>query len=209
MRGQKSLTSSCRVAHEVGADIISRQFVITRQSLEMTLPLRMAVIEEHSRIFGEKLTLYLVEVHCRASSVQQGKKRKMLSTLRQSTDRSPNFSCKLLAYLICSMTSISEPANNYIPYSPARPICPSRPIARYAHQYQASQQQPHPARIDHISVFAQSPSASNTHDSKIFKRPRLLNVLQCLLQILQLPIDLPLRFLCALHSLRLEGIDRL
>lgn len=50
---------------------------------------------------------------------------------------------------------------------------------------------------------------SNTYDSEIFKRPRLLNVLQRLLQIPQLLINHTLRLLCRLNSLSLEALNSL
>jgi len=48
-----------------------------------------------------------------------------------------------------------------------------------------------------------------TYHSQILKRPSSLNILQRRIQILQLGIDLALRLLRALHSLRLERLNRL
>ncbi len=48
-----------------------------------------------------------------------------------------------------------------------------------------------------------------TYHSQLIKRPRTLNIPQRLLQILQLLINLPLRLLRTLHSLRLKSLNRL
>ena len=50
---------------------------------------------------------------------------------------------------------------------------------------------------------------SSTYHSEIFKWPGLLNVLQCLLQVLQLQVDAALGLLSVLHSLGLEGLNGL
>ena len=54
-----------------------------------------------------------------------------------------------------------------------------------------------------------SQQSSNTHHSKILKRPSRLNVLQRRLQITNLRINPPLGLFCALHSLRLESLNGL
>jgi len=49
----------------------------------------------------------------------------------------------------------------------------------------------------------------NTYHSELIKRPRLLNILQCCLQILQLQINTSLGRLGILHSLCLKSLNRL
>jgi len=49
----------------------------------------------------------------------------------------------------------------------------------------------------------------STYHSQILKRPRLLDILQRLLQVPQLLIHPPLRLLRILHRLRLKRLDRL
>lgn len=48
-----------------------------------------------------------------------------------------------------------------------------------------------------------------THDSEVLERPGLLDVLQCLLQVLELGVDLGLGLLGALDGLGLEGLNGL
>lgn len=50
---------------------------------------------------------------------------------------------------------------------------------------------------------------ASTYHSEIFKRPSSLNVLQCLLQILQLRLHQPLGLLSPLDSSSLEALNRL
>jgi len=50
---------------------------------------------------------------------------------------------------------------------------------------------------------------ANTYHSQVLKRPSSLNILERLLQILQLRVHLALSRLRTLHSLSLEGLDRL
>lgn len=86
----------------------------------------------------------------------------------------------------------------------------SRQAAQCAGQYQVVQPQHHPIPIISTSLSPYpNQSSTSTYHSQILKRPRLLNIPQRLVQILQLLIDYTLRLLSALDSLRLKRLDRL
>jgi len=64
---------------------------------------------------------------------------------------------------------------------------------------------------NHISIRLTPDNAAvlsaNAYHSQLIKRPSALNILECLLQILKLLINLRLRSLSALHSLRLKRLN--
>lgn len=93
-----------------------------------------------------------------------------------------------------------------VPYSPERPSGPWRRAARYVGRCLAEQPRPHPSQTLAHYPFPSIPSLSTYH-SQIFKRPSLLDILQCLLQIPQLLINHTLCFFSTLYSLLLKGLD--
>jgi hypothetical protein len=73
------------------------------------------------------------------------------------------------------------------------------------------QRQPHPKITQRISpiLILEPYHLGNTYHSEILKWSRFLNILQCLLQILQLQINTSLRLLSILQGLCLKSLNRL
>ena len=97
-----------------------------------------------------------------------------------------------------------------MPCIPEHPSGPWKRAARCACRYRAERLRLHP--VQYISPRPRPASTrphSDTYNGEIVKRPCLLNVLQRLLQIAQFLVDQALRFLGALHSLGLKGLDGL
>ena len=88
---------------------------------------------------------------------------------------------------------------------------PWKQVVPSFHQFLGEQLQLHPIEKPHIrtSWYRQTHSSINTYHSKILEWSCLLNVLQCLLQILQFHIHTALGLLSIFYSLCLESFDGL
>lgn len=120
-----------------------------------------------------------------------------------NTERSPKRSCSSSQYV-----NLDNLRYGYIPCSPESASGLSKQAERRARRCQGEQRQHRPTQMisSRPTDIPAAPSA-NTYHSQLIKRPSALNILERLLQILKLLINLRLRSLSALHSLRLKRLN--